>query len=411
MMLMLMLEQEKLNPKRGDVVVFNNTSAEHLATYEFVRSCSRYAERKYGVPFFWVEFGTYEDAHNGEWTRRGGFRLVNDRPYSESNPSGYRWRGEVFEELVSHQGFLPSRHTRICTTHLKLRATNDFLSEWFAGKERTVRKGHFRPDSQITDEVLIARHRKSRGMMSDEELLRKKAFVRTRPPAIEEQRFQDFSVVRAQHTIEGEVAERVSGEVALMSGAEAIEYVSLIGLRADEPRRVARVLERNQLDRGDPARTKQEMTDGEVVCTPLADAGITNQDVIDFWSHRSWQLNLPDTTNLSNCVYCFMKGTVAIPGVRRDVVATDSELPKELRSVPNTPSDIHWWADLEKKYLRRPLKRYSGRGRPSRKKVEIGFWGVDAEVTYKELAEMDDVNLIAREGLKGEAALPCDCTD
>ena len=31
MMLMLMLEQERLNPKRGDVVVFNNTSAEHPA--------------------------------------------------------------------------------------------------------------------------------------------------------------------------------------------------------------------------------------------------------------------------------------------------------------------------------------------------------------------------------------------
>ena len=79
MMLILLLDQGWLDPKRGDVVVFNNTSAEHPATYEFVRACSRYAEVEYGVPFFWVEFATYEDAYNGDWTRRGGYRLVNEK--------------------------------------------------------------------------------------------------------------------------------------------------------------------------------------------------------------------------------------------------------------------------------------------------------------------------------------------
>ena len=411
MMLMLLLEQGKLNPERGDVVVFNNTSAEHPATYEFVRSCSHYTEREHEIPFFWIEFATYEDAHNGEWVRRGGFRLVNDRPRSESNPAGYRWRGEVFEELVSHQGFLPSRHTRICTTHLKLRATNEFLAQWFAGKERTERKGHFQPEPQITDEVLISRHRRSRGMMDDEELLRKRAFVRSRPPTIEEQRFDDFSQVGAHHMVGGPLSEKVLAEIAPMSGEDAIEYVSLIGLRADEMRRVARVLARNRLDKGDLERTKQELTDGEVVCTPLADAGISSDDVLAFWSQRDWQLKLPTDTNLSNCVYCFMKGTTAIPNVRRDVARADAELPQELRSVPNTPSDIRWWADLEERYQRRPLKRYKGRGRRSQKKVTIGFWGVDADVTYLDLTELDEDDLIARESLKGEAALPCDCTD
>lgn len=37
MMLMRLLEQGKLNPTRGDVIVFNNTSVEHPATYEFTR--------------------------------------------------------------------------------------------------------------------------------------------------------------------------------------------------------------------------------------------------------------------------------------------------------------------------------------------------------------------------------------
>ena len=411
MMLLLLLEQGLLHRNRGDVVVFNNTSAEHPATYDFVRACARCSEVDHGVPFFWIEYATYEDAHNGEWTRRGGYRLVNDRPYAESNPNGYHWRGEVFEELVSLQGFLPSRHTRICTTHLKLRATNEFLAEWFAGKGATEWRGHFYPDPQLTDEAVVARHRRSRGMMEDDELLRKKSFCRSRPPALPEQDFDDFSRIGAGHMADGPFAERGYPEFAPMTGQEATEYVSLIGLRADEPRRVERVLARNGLDTGDPERAKREMTDGEIVCTPLADAGVTNEDVLGFWAGREWQLALPADANLSNCVYCFMKGTTAIPRVRRDVAMADAVLPDDVRSVPGTPSDIQWWVDLEERYERHPLKRYKGRGRRSRKKVTIGFWGVDAEITYRDLSELDPANLIAREGFAGETALPCDCTD
>ena len=411
MMLLLLLKHGLLQRDRGDVVVFNNTSAEHPATYDFVRACSRCAEVDYGIPFFWIEYATYEDAHNGEWTRRGGYRLVNDQPFAESNPTGYRWRGEVFEELVSHHGFLPSRHTRICTTHLKLRATNEFLAEWFAGKEATEWRGHFHPESQLTDDAIIARHRRSRGKMDDAELLRKKAFLRSRPPALPEQNFADFSRVGASHMVGGTFAERGHPEFAPMSGEDATEYVSLIGLRADEPRRVARVMARNRLGSGDPERAQQAMTDGEIVCTPLADAGVGNEDVLAFWTDRDWQLALPPETNLSNCVYCFMKGTAAIPNVRRDAAAADIILPEELKSVPDTPSDIHWWVDLETRYQRRAAKRYKGRGRRSREKVTIGFWGVDADLTYRDLSESDEEELIAREGFAGEAALPCDCTD
>ena len=411
MMLILLLDQGRLNAARGDVVVFNNTSAEHPATYEFVRACSRYAEVEHGVPFFWVEFATYEDAHKGEWTRRGGYRLVNEKPYSQRNPAGYRWRGEVFEELVSHQGFLPSRHTRICTTHLKLRATNEFLSEWFAGKEETEWCGHYYPDAQQSDEVLIKRHQKAGGMLSENELLRKKSCVRSRPPAIADQRFDAFSRVGAKHVINAPLTDRVFGEYAPMRGEDAIKYVSLLGLRSDEPRRVARVLARNALDKGDLERTKREMTDGEVVGVPLADAGVTNEDVLSFWTDRDWKLELPPDANLSNCVYCFMKGTAAIPNVVRDVARADTILPQELRSVPDTPSDISWWANLEEEYERHPLKRYKGRGRRSQKKVTVGFWGVDANATYQDMCEMSEDELITREGFSGEAALPCDCTD
>ncbi len=411
MMLMLLLEQGLLQRNRGDVVVFNNTSAEHPATYDFVRACSRSAEVDHGIPFFWIEYATYEDAHNGEWARRGSYRLVNEQPLTESNPAGYRWRGEVFEELVSQQGFLPSRHRRICTTHLKLRTTNEFLSEWFAGKESTEWRGHFHPEPQVTDGMVIARHRRSQGRMDDAELLRRKAFVRSRPPTLPEQDFANFSRVGASHMATGAFAERGYPEFAPMSGDDTTEYVSLIGLRADEPRRVARVMERNRLGSGDSERAKRELTDGEILCTPLADVGIGNEEVLAFWEDRDWRLALPPESNLSNCVYCFMKGTSAIPNVRRDVATADAVLPEESRSVPETPSDIRWWANLEARYERRPLKRYSGRGRRSRKTVTIGFWGVDADVTYRDLSELNEDELVQIEGFSGPAALPCDCTD
>lgn len=411
MMLLLLLDQGLLDPRRGDVVIFNNTSAEHPATYDFVRACWEYAESEYEVPFFWIEYATYEDARNGEWTRRGAYRLVNERPYDDSNLEGYRWRGEVFEELVSFQGFLPSRHTRICTTHLKLRATNEFLADWFAGKKATERRGHHYPESQMTDDVVVDRHRRSRGMMDDAEVLRKKSFLRSRPLALPAQHFAQFSRVGTRHITNAPGLETGYREFASMNGEDAIEYISLLGLRADEPRRVARVIERNRLGWGDPERAKREMTDGEIVCTPLADADVTNEDVLAYWADREWQLALPPEANLSNCVYCFMKGASALPGVQRDLETADRMLPERLKSVPNTPSDINWWINLEERYERRPIKRYKGRGRRSRKKVTIGFWGVDANVSYRDLSEVGVEEAAQREDLRGETALPCDCTD
>ncbi|MCY4137282.1 MAG: hypothetical protein OXF56_03325, partial [Rhodobacteraceae bacterium] len=256
-----------------------------------------------------------------------------------------------------------------------------------------------------------ARHQRSRGKLGNDELLRKKAFLRSRPPAIPEQSYADFSGAYAHRMTNKSFAERGYPEFAPMTGEDATEYVSLIGLRGDEPRRVVRVMSRNGLSVGDPERKKREMTDGEIVCTPLADAEITNEDVLTFWSERDGKLKLPPDANLSNCVFCFMKGTTAIPNVRSDIATADAELTENLRSVPGTPSDIRWWVDLEADYKRRPLKRLNGSGRRNQETVTIGFWGVDADVTYRDLMEIDTEQLVSRSDFGGRAALPCDCTD
>ena len=79
MLLFSLLENDLLDRGRGDVIVFNNTSAEHPATYRFVRDCMA-AAQPYGVPFYHIEFQTYEDARRGEWTRLPTYRLVNAMP-------------------------------------------------------------------------------------------------------------------------------------------------------------------------------------------------------------------------------------------------------------------------------------------------------------------------------------------
>ncbi len=112
MLLFMLLEGGLLKPERGDVVVFNNTSAEHPETYHFTAKCKCIVEEQYGIPFFWVQFQTYEDARGGEWVRLPTYRLVKPVPWSEEEPDGYHWRGETFEEMLSWSGYVPNQFQR-----------------------------------------------------------------------------------------------------------------------------------------------------------------------------------------------------------------------------------------------------------------------------------------------------------
>lgn len=85
-------------------------------------------------------------------------------------------------------------------------------------------------------------------------------------------------------------------------GREAYDH--FVGLRADEPERVARLV-------GAYAVVTMR--------TPLADAGITKAMVFDFWKQQLFDLEAPE--HLGNCTLCFLKdeadqGTVAyeMPG-------------------------------------------------------------------------------------------------
>jgi len=90
------------------------------------------------------------------------------------------------------------------------------------------------------------------------------------------------------------------------------DYLTAVGIRADEPRRVAK------------------MNDKENYHCPLAIASVTNQDVRAFWDSMPWDLETP-SPSYSNCDLCFLKGHGIKMSLIRDGVNPD------------------WWIEQEKK--------------------------------------------------------------
>ena len=94
------------------------------------------------------------------------------------------------------------------------------------------------------------------------------------------------------------------------------QFVTFIGIRADEPRRVAKM--KNNQD--------------EKIC-PLANDGITKEDVMKFWSEHSFDLGLKvinGVTVLGNCDLCFLKG-----------------VSQKLAIIKDMPERAVWWATQE----------------------------------------------------------------
>lgn len=115
------------------------------------------------------------------------------------------------------------------------------------------------------------------------------------------------------------------------------EYANAIGLRADEPKRVAKL-------KPDP-----KSTTGESPIAPLSPAGVTRGDVMDFWqdmrggmdleawlalpppSRPGWDLAL--RPHEGNCDLCFLKGQG-----------------KLLAIMQQNPELVAWWIEQEQRF-------------------------------------------------------------
>lgn len=372
LLLFSLLANDQLDPKRGDVIVFNNTSAEHMRTYSFVIRCKEEAEGLADVPFLLTEFQTYETARDGFWRRAKSWRLAKPCLWSSEEPNGLRHAGEIFEEAIALNTRLPNRFQRLCTDHLKVQVTRNMLSEWFSGAPATQRLGHYHETSQVTDREIARSYQGS--SLSEGELLRYVRFLRDCPLFRPSQAYASFTTAPrvAVEILQGQA---LDGRVA-MSGDSAIPYVTVLGLRADEPGRVGNILNRSQ-------------GDGAVPYFPLFDSGLAAEDVLAFWQSQEWDLDLDG--QYSNCTFCFMKG-----------IRTLRTIAKDPKAQVQGPSQLQWWADLEARYQRNVEEVRDGErtGQTSR----FGFFGKNSKHTYANLLELDPAEIPLQE-------LPCHCTD
>jgi len=91
---------------------------------------------------------------------------------------------------------------------------------------------------------------------------------------------------------------------------------TMVGVRADEQRRIAKLRQRGLL-------------------LPLVDAGVSKDDVRAFWKASAFDLVLEERggiTNLGNCDLCFMKGGAQLQSI-----------------IQHEPHRAVWWAEQEQK--------------------------------------------------------------
>jgi 3'-phosphoadenosine 5'-phosphosulfate sulfotransferase (PAPS reductase)/FAD synthetase len=98
------------------------------------------------------------------------------------------------------------------------------------------------------------------------------------------------------------------------------EWDSMLGIRADEPRRLAKI-------------GNQDYGKHEEKCAPLGQAGITKEDVGAFWRSQPFDLGLPNNNGVTmhgNCDLCFLKGGAQV-----------------LSLITEKPERAVWWANME----------------------------------------------------------------
>lgn len=150
------------------------------------------------------------------------------------------------------------------------------------------------------------------------------------------------------------------------------DWDQMIGIRADEQRRVSKIRARG---------TSTETAD-ETMRMPLADAAVSVHEVNEFWSRQNFNLELVTVNGRTlegNCVYCFLK-----PPAQRLSIARAGKFP------------IAWWVRAEDGSL---IPGATGRG--ARFTKDGPSYAQIAAYAEAQADLFDD----------GQEALPCFCGD
>ena len=109
-MLHKIIEVNKGMPENA-VVVFNNTSKEHIETYKFINRI----EKEWKVKIYYIEYDP-------------------DKRYVITDYENCKKNGEVFDAMLKKDNFVPNTFIRSCTRNLKIRVTKRFARDYFNKK-------------------------------------------------------------------------------------------------------------------------------------------------------------------------------------------------------------------------------------------------------------------------------------
>ncbi len=145
------------------------------------------------------------------------------------------------------------------------------------------------------------------------------------------------ALIRARNYLPNPVARFCTVELKILRAVDYMrslgytEHEVLVGFRADEPARVAKL-------RADPSGG----TKGVERRAPLADVGVTKWDVAAFWRKSDFDLALTNangTTPEGNCDLCFLKHSATV-----------------LSLIANNPTRAVWWAAREHSITNQKIK-------------------------------------------------------
>ena len=179
------------------------------------------------------------------------------------------------------------------------------------------------------------------------------------------------AIIRKRNYLPNPVARFCTVELKILRIADYMrslghdQFEVLVGIRADEPQRVANV-------RKNPSGG----TRGVERRMPLADAGITVTDVGAFWDQQTFTLELPTfkgKTLAGNCDLCFLKGASQVQSL-----------------IAEKPERAIWWAKMEALALAsKPDGAVFRKDRPSYAQM-LAFTQAQADAFGYAAAEADD---------------------
>lgn len=217
-------------------------------------------------------------------------------PYRIEGPacisfSGGRTSGYMLKHILdAHGGTLPSDvHVCFMNTGKEMPQSLEFVAE--CAERWTVQVNWLEYDPEAPNRTReVTFQTASRNGEPYEALIRKRSYL---PNAVTRFCTTELKIRRAKFFM-------------LSRGIE--HWDSVIGIRADEPRRLRK-------GAGNNSRERWELI------YPLATAGVAKQDVLAWWAEQPFDLRLPDVygqTPAGNCDLCFLKARGTILRLTRE---------------------------------------------------------------------------------------------